>query len=171
MADIIALIYEDHDWFRRHFFYLDDAETVEELTAIWEPLATRLDTHAAAEETVFYPALLKEGDSGDPKDETEDAIDDHNAIRDAIADARGYEVGSSEWFDAVGRARTENGEHLDEEEREALPDFIKSASHELRHELAMKWLRFYHQHPDGKDVDESDKDADAYIRANSRIQP
>src|SRR4051794_5034373 len=41
MADIIDLIYEDHDWFRRHFFYLDDATTQEELTAIWEPIALR----------------------------------------------------------------------------------------------------------------------------------
>jgi Hemerythrin HHE cation binding domain len=166
MADIIDLIYEDHDWIRRHFFYLDDATTEEELTAIWEPLAIRLDTHAAAEETVFYPALLKEGAAGDPTDETEDAIEDHNAIRDAIRDAAGQPVGSPEWFQAVGRARTENGEHLDEEEREALPDFIKSTSTELRHELAMKWLRFYHLHPAGQGVDTSDRDAEEYLRRN-----
>lgn len=167
MADIIDLIYEDHDWFRKHFFYLDDATTNEELQAIWEPLAIRLDTHAQAEETIFYPALLKKGDSGDPRDETEDAIDDHNAIRDAVRDAATYDVGSHDWFEAVGKARTENGEHLDEEEREALPDFIKSTSPELRHELAMKWLRFYHLHPNGRGVDTTDKAADQYIEENS----
>lgn len=167
MADIIELIYADHDWFRRQFFYLDSARTPEELIAIWAPLATRLDTHADAEETVFYPALLKRGDSGDPEDETEDAITDHNAIRDAIRDAAAADVGSDEWFEAVGRARTENGEHLDEEEREALPDFIKSASAEMRHELAMKWLRFYYQHGDGRGVDTSDKDPDTYLDENS----
>jgi len=163
MADIIALIYEDHDWFRRHFFYLDDARTEQELTAIWEPLATRLDAHAAAEEEVFYPALLQAGKAGDPTEETEDAITDHNAIRDAVREAREHRPGSPEWFEAVGKARTENGEHLDEEEREALPDFAKSASAELRHELAMRWLRFYHEHPAGRGVDERDKDADAYL--------
>ena len=84
MADIIELIYEDHDWFRRHFFYLDDARTEAELTAIWEPLALRLEIHADAEEQVFYPALLKRGHAGDPEDETQDAISDHNAIRDAV---------------------------------------------------------------------------------------
>jgi len=167
LADIIELIYADHDWFRRHFFYLDDAKSDAELTAIWQPLATRLDTHADAEETVFYPALLKVGDSGDPEDETEDAIEDHNAIRDAVKQARTHAVGTPEWFEAVGKARTENGKHIDEEEREALPDFIKSATAELRHELAMKWLQFYHQHPDGKGVDESDKDPQDYISENS----
>jgi hemerythrin HHE cation binding domain-containing protein len=167
MADIIELIYEDHDWLRRHFFYLDAARTPEELRAVWEPLATRLDTHAQAEETVFYPALLKEGHAGDPRDETEDAIEDHNAIRDAVRAAEQLEVGSDAWFDAVGKARTENGEHLDEEEREALPDFIKSSSPQLRHELAMKWLQFYHEHQAGRNVDTSDRDADSYIEQNS----
>ncbi|GGL85516.1 hemerythrin domain-containing protein [Nakamurella endophytica] len=167
MADIVDLIYEDHDWFRRHFFYLDDAKTEDELRAVWEPLAVRLDMHADAEETVFYPALLRKGWAGDPEDETEDAIDDHNEIRDAVADSRRHPVGSPEWFEAVGKARTENGEHLDEEEREALPDFIKSSTPQLRHELAMQWLQFYHRHPAGKGIDESDKDPKAYIEANS----
>ncbi|PZS29353.1 MAG: cation-binding protein [Pseudonocardiales bacterium] len=166
MADIIELIYEDHVWFRRRFFYLDGATTDEELSAIWEPLAIRLDTHAAAEETVFYPALLKKGKAGSPEDETEDAIRDHNHIRDAVADAAKHPVGTPPWFEAVGKARTENGEHLDEEEREAMPDFIKSSSPELRHELAMRWLRFYHQHEGGRGVDTSDKDPETYIEQN-----
>lgn len=46
MADIIDLISEDHQWLRSHFFLLDHASDVADLTAIWEPLATRLDTHA-----------------------------------------------------------------------------------------------------------------------------
>jgi hypothetical protein len=167
MADIIELIYEDHEWFRRHFFYLDEARTDAELEAIWEPLATRLDTHAEIEEAVFYPALLKKGEAGDPEDETEDAIGDHNKIRDAVREARKHRVGTKVWFEAVGKARTENGEHLDEEEREAMPDFIKSASAQLRHELAMTWLRLYYEHPAGKGIDDSDRDVDEYLADNS----
>jgi hypothetical protein len=168
MADIIELIYADHDWLRKQFFLLDEAKTPEELTAVWEPLGQRLDTHAEAEETVFYPALLKEGgEDGDPVDETEDAITDHNAIRDAVRAASTLEVGSDEWYEAVGKAREENGEHLEEEEREALPDFIKSATLELRHELALKWARFYAEHQAGKGISGDDKDADTYIEQNS----
>ena len=168
MADIIELIYADHDWFRRQFFLLDEAETTEELAAIWEPLAIRLDTHAQAEETIFYPALLKLGGTeGDPEDETDDAIGDHNKIRDAVRAAGELETGSDEWVEAVGKARTENGEHLDEEEREGMPDFIKSTSRDLRHELAMKWMRFYREHPEGKGIDTSDRDVEQYIEQNS----
>ena len=136
MADIIELIYEDHQWLRTHFFLLDDATEVPDLTAIWEPLATRLDTHADAEENVFYPALLAHGDAGNPE-----------------------EV----WYEAVGTARTENGKHLDEEGREAMPDFIKSSTPAQRHDLAMAWLRFYHQHAGGENVNTADKDPDTYI--------
>ncbi len=174
MADIIELIYADHDWLRRQFFRLDDARTPEELAAIWDVLGTRLDTHAEAEETVFYPALLRHGGEddpgnpeGDPEDETEDAITDHNEIRDAVREANRHEVGSDEWFAAVFKARSENGEHLDEEEREAMPDFIKSASLELRHELGMKWLQFYAQHQAGQGIDGTDKDAGEYIEQHS----
>ncbi|MEO9138517.1 MAG: hemerythrin domain-containing protein [Jatrophihabitans sp.] len=167
MADIIECIYADHDWLRRQFFLLDDARTPEELGAVWDQLSVRLDTHAEAEEVVFYPALLKEGDSGDPVDETEDAITDHNEIREAVREAGRHEVGSDKWFEAVGKARTENGEHLDEEEREALPDFIKSASLERRHELGMRWVQFYARHPAGRGVDTASKDAEDYIEQNS----
>ena len=155
MADIIELVYADHDWLRRQFFLLDDAKSDDELAAVWDLLSTRLDAHADAEETVFYPALLKVGGrdepgnpEGDPEDETEDAITDHNAIRDAVRRSRKLKPGSEEWFEAVIKARTENGEHLDEEEREAMPDFIKSASLELRHELGMQWLSFYAERAD-----------------------
>lgn len=167
MADIVDLIYADHDWVRRQFFLLDVATTASELAAVWEPLATRLDTHAEAEEEVFYPALLKKGEAGDPEDETEDAIDDHNKIRDAVAEARRHPVGTDAWFDAVGTARKENGEHLDEEEREALPDFLKSSTTQLRHDLAMKWLAFYAAHPAGRGVSAQDKDPEQYIEDNS----
>jgi hypothetical protein len=167
MADVVDLIYEDHDWFRRRFFYLDEAKTVDELRAVWEPLARRLDTHAQIEEEVFYPALLKKGRAGDPEDETEDALRDHNKIRDAVRDTRQHQIGSDAWFEAVGRARTENGEHLDEEEREAIPDFLKSASKELRHELAMRWLKAYAAHPAGRGIDDADRDVEQYLDENS----
>ena len=80
---------------------------------------------------------------------------------------RRHEPGTDKWFEAVIQARKENGEHLDEEEREAMPDFIKSASLELRHELGMRWLRFYAEHEASEGIDSQDKDADDYIEQNS----
>jgi hypothetical protein len=167
MADIIALIHEDHDWFRRRFFNLDEARSEGELRAIWEALADRLDIHAQAEEEIFYPALLKKGEAGDPEDETDDAIRDHNKIRRAIRESRSHLVGSDEWYAAVAKAREENGEHLDEEEREALPDFIKSASLELRHDLAMRWLSFSYKHPTAEKISTAPRDPEKFIEQHS----
>jgi DUF438 domain-containing protein len=163
--DITSLIMDDHEWFRRQFARLDDATTPEELQEVWEPLATRLDAHAQAEETVFYPALLKKGEDAD--DETDDAIRDHNEIREAVARARECAVGSSEWFEAVGKARSENSEHLSEEEDEALPDFRKHASAEMRQRLGELWLRFYAAHPDGEGIDPNPRDPEQYLDDHS----
>ncbi len=163
--DITALIMDDHEWFRRQFALLDDADGPQELEAVWEPLAVRLETHAQAEETIFYPALLKRGDDAD--DETDDAIRDHNKIRDAITAAGQHAVGTDEWFEAVGRARTENTEHLGEEEDEGLPDFRKNVSRELRSRLGRLWLDFYAQHPGGRGIETADVDPDEYVEEHS----
>jgi Hemerythrin HHE cation binding domain len=164
-ADITSLIMDDHEWFRRQFARLDDTTDAAELGQIWEPLAARLDTHAEAEETIFYPLLLKRG-GDEAADETDDAVRDHNKIRDAVAAAREEQVGSDAWFAAVGHARSENSDHLMEEEDEALPDFRKHASHDLRARLAADWIRFYAEHPHGRDIDPSDRDPDEYLREN-----
>jgi hypothetical protein len=164
-VDITSLIMDDHEWFRRQFAALDDARTPEELAAVWEPLATRLDTHADAEEQIFYPLLLKQG-TDDPEDETEDAVHDHNEIREAIEKARKAEVGSDEWVAAVDKAREENSEHLAEEEDGPLKDFRKHATREQRAELAQQWVAFYADHPGGRGVDTEGKDPQQYVEEN-----
>jgi hypothetical protein len=165
--DITSLIMDDHEWFRRAFARLDDASGEAELAAIWEPLAVRLDAHAQAEETIFYPALLRRGEAEEAEEETDDAIRDHNKIRAAVDDAQRHAVGTPDWFEAVRRARTENSEHLAEEEDEGLPDFRKHASWELRTRLGRLWLEFYAQHPGGKGIDPDPVDPESYLEQNS----
>jgi hypothetical protein len=166
MDDVTALILDDHATFRRGFARLDDAKDVEQLRAIWEPLALHLAIHAEAEEAILYPHLLKKGGE-DADEETDDAIKDHNKIRDAIAESRRHDVGSDEWWKAVWQARRENTEHLAEEEDEGLPDFRRHATDELRTELGDRWLRFYGEHPSGRGLTFVDKDPRTYVAENS----
>jgi hypothetical protein len=166
MDDITALILDDHASFRRDFARLDDAKDSGQLAAIWAPLALHLEIHAEAEETILYPHLLKRG-GPDADEETDDAIKDHNKIRDAITESRRHEVGSDEWWKAVWEARRENSEHLAEEEDEGLPDFRRHASDKLRAELGARWLRFYGEHPAGKGLVFRDKDPEKYLEDNS----
>ncbi|WP_436532421.1 hemerythrin domain-containing protein [Actinoplanes sp. HUAS TT8] len=163
MDEITALIMEDHHTFRVGFARLDDAEDEEQLRALWEPLALHLDIHADAEEEILYPHLLTDSGGEDAEEETDDAIRDHNKIRDGIVEASKHPVGSKGWWAGVWAARTENSEHLAEEEDEVLPDFRKHASMELRIELGARWLRFFAEHPQGKGLDFSNKDPKKYI--------
>lgn len=164
MPDITRLVLLDHETLRRQFADLDDAQASGERSAIeaaWQPLADLLDLHAETEEVVFYPRLLEVGDHAE--DETEDAIEDHNKIRDAVRDAAQREVGSDDWWGAVGRARTENSKHIAEEEREALSDFRLNADVAMRDELGRRWLEFRAARQRPSDVDARDKDVDEYL--------
>ena len=164
MDDITSLILDDHHAFRVGFARLDDARTESELRAVWEPLALHLDIHADAEEEILYPHLLTDAGGDEAEEETNDAIRDHNKIRDGIEEANRHPVGSEGWWAGVWKARTENSDHLREEEDEVLSDFRRHAGMDLRHELGARWIRFYGEHPRGKGLDFRDKDPDKYIR-------
>jgi hypothetical protein len=163
MADITQLILDDHETFRREFAALDDTHKPEQLREIWEPLAALLDLHAAAEEAIFYPHLLRRGD--DAEDETVDAIGDHNDIRAEVREAARHPIGSPQWWEAVRKARGANSDHMAEEEDEALPDFRRNAPLSVREDLGRRFLEFKTDHADARDLDISDKDPQEYVSA------
>jgi len=141
MPDITALIMDDHDWLRRRFAELDDARQPAQRKAIWHALVDRLEAHARAEECIVYPQLLKRACIDG--DEAERAIEIHERIRGAVAEAAANEVGSVAWNDAVQRARVLHSRHLTLEEDGALPDFRKHAPYRLRTRLGSEWQRFH----------------------------
>lgn len=166
MADIVELILRDHVWFRRQFEALDElraqtpADTAS-LEGVWTPLARRLDLHAVAEEEIFYPQLLRVGN--DPRDETLDAIGDHNDIRDGVHAAENERVGSSRWWAEVRRAREANDEHMSEEEREGLANFRRTATRRLRDTLGREFAEYLQEHDTTAGVDTSDVDPEEYV--------
>ena len=132
--DITELILDDHREQRRLFAILEQIDQTDTgvLSAIWDRLASFLELHAAAEEAIFYPALLQVGlaahRAAGVEGETLDAIHDHNEIRDAVTDVARHQVGTDEWFGAVAAANLANSDHMAEEEREGLTDFRRLAS-------------------------------------------
>ncbi len=165
--DITQLILDDHHEQRRLFAILEqiDNSDSKSLTAVWTRLATFLEVHAEAEEELFYPQLLHVGKGAGGKssadDETEDAIKDHNQIRDAVAAVAGHAVGSNGWYDAVAKANEANSDHMAEEEREGLTDFRRHASLQSRHDLGVAFATFETAHVTG--VEAVDKDPKDYI--------
>jgi hypothetical protein len=171
-VDITQLILDDHHEQRRLFAMLEqiDPGDTGTLGAIWSRLAAFLELHAAAEEAIFYPELLKvdklAGRLSSGEAETLDAIGDHNEIRDAVVAVGPHEVGSSDWFAAVAAANKANGDHMAEEEREGLTDFRRFASLQLRHDLAVAFAAYEARHYQG--VEPVDKDPAAYVRQAER---
>jgi hypothetical protein len=173
-VDITQLILDDHHEQRRLFALLEqvDRSDTETLGAVWDRLAAFLELHAAAEEEIFYPALLRVGiearRAATAEDETLDAIHDHNEIRDAVMSVPGHPVGSDEWYAGVAAANLANSDHMAEEEREGLTDFRRLASLQLRHDLGVALARYEAQHYAG--VPPVDKDPAEYVRAEEERQ-
>lgn len=168
-TDITDLILDEHGDFRRQFVDLWDLRHSGDtgaLSAVWQPLADLLEVHASAEEEIFYPVLLKRG-SDEAPEETNDAIGDHNEIRDAIRAASGLETGSDSWWQAVLECRKANDEHLAEEERDVIPDFREHSDEALRSRLGAKWVAFHAEHRAARGIPGEDIDPEEYIVENS----
>jgi Hemerythrin HHE cation binding domain len=163
---VTDLIRVDHIWFRSQFAALRAARgDTATLTSLWAVLSARLEVHAAAEETLFYPRLLK--DDSDAVDDTKDAIKDHNEIRDGIRDAEGHSVGDDAWWNAVKATDDANTEHMDEEEKGPLMEFDDAASSGEQAELATAFAAFETEHAGARGISIEDKDPEEYVEENS----
>lgn len=173
--DITEIVQHQHDLQRRMFAVLEEwpRTDTEGLAAVWKQLSILLETHAEAEERYWYPDLLRLGtggaDSGGPADQIEDAVKDHNKLRDAIRRVAQAETGSDEWWTAVIDANVANSEHMGEEERQDLADFRQQASLELRHEIGLRFYRFQALHADG--IEPTDKDPEEFVEAKTPKGP
>jgi hypothetical protein len=167
LVDITQLILDDHHEQRRLFAIVEqiDRSDIGALAAVWGRLGAFLEVHAAAEEAIFYPALLQVGIAARRKagveDETLDAIHDHNEIRDAVTEVARHAVGSDAWYAAVAGANLANSDHMAEEEREGLTDFRRLAGLRQRHDLAVAFVAFEARNVTG--VQPVDKDPGAYV--------
>ena len=171
--DITQLILDDHAEQRRLFAILEqiDPSDVDALTKVWGRLSAFLDVHAEAEERFFYPELMKRGEGandaedGTVEGETEDAIEDHNKLRDAVKAANKLKIGTGAWIEAVGKANIVNSKHMGEEERQGLTDFRRHAPIETRHALGVKFAAFEADHLMG--IKPVNKDPEAYVEEHA----
>jgi hypothetical protein len=163
-VDITQLILDEHAQQRNLFAQIEqiDPKDTDSLASLWKRLRALLDSHAEAEERFFYPRLMQIGKGGNDAEsaaeETEDAIEDHNEIRDTAAAVDKEKVGSKKWFEALGACNKANGDHMAEEERQGLTDFRQQASLQERHDLGVKFATFEADHLTGvKPVDKNPK--------------
>ncbi len=164
--DITEVILHQHMEQRRMFAMLEEwpRDDGKGLADLWKRLEILLEVHAEGEELFFYPELVNlgkgAGDAESVEEEVEDAVKDHNEIRDAIRAVRRSQVGSQEWWQCVTDANVANSDHMAEEERQDLADFREHASLEQRHDIAVRFLRYEAEHwatgvkPENKDPEQ-----------------
>src|SRR3954471_16918702 len=175
-VDITDVILRQHDEQRRMFAMLEEwpRDDDEGLAAIWKRLEILLETHAEAEELFFYPELLRIGTGGadaeSVDEEVEDAVKDHNDIRKSVRKVGRCRTGSDAWWTAVVDANVHNSDHMGEEERQDLADFRQRASLELRHEIAVNFLR-YEAMRWAEGVTPRDKDPEDYVADEKTSTP
>lgn len=162
--DIVALVLAEHEAIRRDFSALDGADPGE-LGGLWDALAARLEVHASAEEEMLYPELLAVAD--EDHDETDDAIRDHNEIRDTAHAVAGHEIGSDDWWSAVRSCQEANEHHLSEEEHDVLPDLRENADQAELDALGERWLAFHDEHDGARGLSGEDKDPESYVEENA----
>lgn len=142
--DITVVIEREHEALRRQFRDLKRDADDWELEQSWRALVQLLEIHASGEEALLYPHLVRAVEDG--AEESQDAVHDHNHIRDSIRAVERHRVGTDSWWAAIELARRVNEEHLREEEREVLPSFRRNVPRHRREELGQQWVDFHEEH-------------------------
>ena len=159
--DITVVIEREHDALRQQFRSLDRGAGEQELKQAWRSLVQLLEVHASGEEALLYPNIVR--DVHDGVEQTEEAVRDHNGIRDSVRAVARYAAGSDSWWAAVELARRVNDAHLQEEEREVLPSLRRSMDRRRREELGQQWAAFHTEHQQARGLSGCDTDPQAVI--------
>jgi hemerythrin superfamily protein len=110
----LALLREDHERVQA-LFEEYERTTLAQQDTFFEVLKHELDTHALVEEEVFYPALEEEAGAAEL---ARRAREDHQEVREAVADVVRTQPGDPYYDDKVERLRERVRAHVEEEERE-----------------------------------------------------
>ena len=154
ISEIAELIFAEHARIIRLFGALEGLVRRPEPTVtrlaldqIWTRLASLLEVHCRAEEEVCFPLLF--GSGAATLSYVEAATADHDDLREAIAEARLLEVGSSRWWQVIAAARTACAQHFASEERGPLAQMCGSVPPETSKVLVRRWSTFAAAQEDG----------------------
>lgn len=156
-SEIGELIFAEHARILRLFGALDGLARRGEpavrplaLEQIWTRLASLLEVHCRAEEEVIFPQVFGSGTAG--LSFVEEATAEHDDLREAVAEARLLEVGSSRWWQVIAAARAACTRHFASEERGPLAQVCGSVPPGTSKVLVRRWTAFAAAHADVTDV-------------------
>ncbi|MGI8449767.1 MAG: hemerythrin domain-containing protein [Streptosporangiaceae bacterium] len=145
-TDIIELLLAEHGRLRRLMDAFDNAARhcqtfgVTWLGSVWERVAEFIEFHIEAEEEICYLAVFRTAQGG--LEQMDDAIADHDDIREALLEARLHAVTTQVWWQAVTAALRTCRDQLARYERGPLAEFGLQADPVLRNVLGYQWTSF-----------------------------
>lgn len=133
-GDIDHLIADDHAIVERQFQHLEAGRGNRRVLV--DQISFELALHAFAEETVLYPIWPEIGMT----DEHDDAEHEHQQIKELLVTLGRTEPGEQEFEEALSRLIGVVRHHVDDEEKEELPEFRRKAGAERMAQLGREFL-------------------------------
>ena len=113
--DAFALLKNDHAKVSSLFDQIEPATDAATRQKLFTQLKQELDVHAHIEETILYPALKA---AAETRDLTEEAYEEHQEVKDLLAELEATPPDSEEWSDMITELRENIEHHVEEEEDE-----------------------------------------------------
>ena len=137
MTDIIDLVLQDHRAVEKLFVELQAATGASDQSKLFVQIRDSLEGHASAEEKVLYPRVRK--DIAEGNDESKDAIEEHDQIRESLKEVEEHEAGTELFMLAVAQLVATTKHHVGVEEAELLPDFRNNSEESEREALGLRF--------------------------------
>lgn len=113
--DAFELLKNDHAKVSSLFDRIEPATDATTRQQLFAQLKQELDLHAHIEETVLYPALKAIAET---RDITEEGYEEHQEVKDLLAELEETPADSEEWSDMIMELRENVEHHVEEEEGE-----------------------------------------------------
>ena len=113
--DAFELLKNDHAKVSALFDKLEPATDATTRQQLFAQLKQELDIHTHIEETILYPALKAAPETSDI---TEEAYEEHQEVKDLLAELEATPADSEEWADLITELRENVEHHVEEEEGE-----------------------------------------------------
>ncbi|HZG53587.1 MAG TPA: hemerythrin domain-containing protein [Pyrinomonadaceae bacterium] len=113
--DAFELLKNDHAKVSALFERIEPATDATTRQQLFTQLKQELDVHAHIEETILYPALKQ---AAETRDITEEAYEEHQEVKDLLAELEATPADSEEWSDMLLELRENVEHHVEEEEGE-----------------------------------------------------
>ena len=135
--DALQLLKDDHDKVKK---LLEQGESTTERaektrTELFAKLRQELDVHAHIEETILYPALKA---AAETRDITEEAYEEHQEVKDLLAELEATPADSEEWGDMILELKENVEHHVEEEEGEMFQKARTVLSEEQLNDIAAR---------------------------------